>query len=146
MDTGATFRSELTCKSRLVPMSDGQVNRDSEGRPYGQIMHPRKQSLGPTRQLEAVEFPKLKTRGPVSRLRSLFDINIDINDTTLTMTTTVIILRQRECRVPVSSSPASLERTSYTEKTRLCTFPWRKQSNNNDTNMTVTITISIALQ
>ena len=94
MDTGATFRSELTCKSRLVPMSDGQVNRDSEGRPYGQIMHPRKQSLGPTRQLEAVEFPKLKSRGPVSRLRPFIDIiiNININDTTMTMTTTVMIL------------------------------------------------------
>ena len=94
MDTAATFRFELTSKGRLVPMSDGQVNRDSEGRPYGQIMHPRKQSLGPTRQLEAVEFPKLKTRGPVSRLRSFFDINININDTTLTMTmtTTAIIL------------------------------------------------------
>ena len=92
MDTGATFRSELTCKSRLVPMSDGQVNRDSEGRPYGQIMHPRKQSLGPTRQLEAVEFPKLKTRGPVSRLRPFFDINININDTTMTMTMTIKVI------------------------------------------------------
>ena len=150
MDTGSTFRSELTCKSRLVPMSDGQVNRDSEGRPYGQILHPRKQSLGPTRQLEAVEFPKLKSRGPVSRLRPFFDINIKINDTTMTMTMTiivVIILGQREWEVPVSSSPASLEDTAvHVSLKETVQWQWHKydSDNNNFTRTPMTMSRSLA--
>ena len=144
MDTGATFRSELTCKSRLVPMSDGQVNRDSEGRPYGQIMHPRKQSLGPTRQLEAVEFPKLKSRGPVSRLRPFFDINININDTTLTMTmtTTVIILWQWECH-GVQFTGLSAVHVSLKETVQ---WQWHKydSDNNNFTRTPMTMSRSLA--